>query len=59
VGLFQRKEAVGKCTECNSVAAKKDHGVGCEMCEKWFHITCVGIDIKVYDGLKQLNMLVL
>jgi len=45
------------CPECSSVVSKKDHGVGCEMCKKWFPIACVGIDLKVYEGLKQLNNL--
>jgi len=25
------------------VVGKKDHGVACEMCDKWFHIACVAL----------------
>jgi len=55
-GVIKEKDKgeAGKYPECSSVVANKDHGLACEI---WFHIACVGIDVKVYEGLKQLNNL--
>ena len=39
------------CPSCEKVAGKKECCMMCELCEKWFHITCVKLPKALYDIL--------
>ena len=40
------------CLECKNVVGDADKGICCELCERWFHIGCVGIPMHVYEFLQ-------
>ena len=37
------------CGQCNNSVGKKAKALQCEICEKWFHTTCEGINDKTYE----------
>ena len=42
---------VYKCPSCEKVAEKKECCLMCDLCESWFHITCVNVPKQLYDIL--------
>ena len=49
-----------QCNICNSSVKAGDKGIMCESCKLWFHVKCVGINLKLYDllqleGAKQIH----
>jgi hypothetical protein len=43
------KERKGKCGDCGKEV--KETGLGCEICDKWFHIECQGITPIEYKAI--------
>ena len=41
-----------QCNICNSSVKAGDKGIMCESCKLWFHVKCVGINLKLYDLLQ-------
>ena len=49
----------GKCPKCQVVVKNDDSSIGCELCEKWYHIKCQGIsesELKFIAEHKELNL---
>ena len=42
----KNKDDSGSCPLCNKVVTDRDHGVSCEICDRWYHDKCE----KVSDG---------
>lgn len=47
------KEEKGKCGGCG--LAVTETGLGCEICDKWFHIKCQGITQTKYDAINEVT----
>jgi len=43
------------CLECNAKVLKKDSGMQCEICEKWWHAKCIGVPEEVYKVIQLDN----
>lgn len=48
---------VDKCLVCNENVTKKDMAVACDICLKWCHTKCCGIDAATYENMKSLKTL--
>jgi len=44
-----------KCLTCNENVTKKDPAVSCDVCLKWCHIKCCGIDVPTYETMKAME----
>ena len=47
------KDSVEECGECGKEVVKE--GVECEVCERWFHIKCVGVAVSTYKALEWIK----
>lgn len=41
------------CIDCGKVVVDEDKGLQCEVCDKWFHARCQGMDEGTYSLLRQ------
>lgn len=41
------------CGICNKITAKKDKAVCCNLCEAWYHASCVDIDDSLYEAVRK------
>ena len=44
-----------KCKCCKAVCEDGQKALNCEMCMKWLHITCIGMEEKWYDMIHDMN----
>jgi hypothetical protein len=47
-------EGKGKCGCCGLEVT--DTGLGCEICDKWFHIKCQGVTQTKYDTINEVKI---
>ena len=55
--LCESPEKVYHCGSCSKKVGKRHKAVQCDLCDKWNHIKCDGIDNKTYEALKKSNEL--
>jgi ribosome-associated translation inhibitor RaiA len=48
-------KAVSKCGGCGKTVSDKEQGIQCEICTKWFHCTCQGINDKLYAAIVEFE----
>ena len=41
--------SAAKCPSCKKIVTDDHCAIGCEVCDNWFHIECVGIPENVYE----------
>lgn len=46
-----------KCLDCGENVSKKDQAVACDICLRWCHIKCCGIDPAAYETIKTVKSL--
>ena len=55
---YKEQEKDGdKCGQCSKVVGSKDNGIGCDICERWFHAACVDMSEEVYKVACQSELL--
>ena len=54
-GSVSDEKSLEKCLECNTKVLKKDSGMQCEICEKWWHAKCIGVPEEVYKVIQLDN----
>src|SRR5277367_3273064 len=41
------------CPVCSVVVDEGNKAISCDMCQEWYHITCVGISVQLYSGIQK------
>ena len=49
----ETKHTDEECGGCKKTVRKRDRGLGCEVCEQWFHIGCEKVTVAQYEFLIQ------
>jgi len=54
-GSVSDEKSQEKWLECNAKVLKKDSGMQCEICEKWWLTKCIGVPEEVYKVIQLDN----
>jgi hypothetical protein len=53
----KKENKLEKCGNCSLGVGNNDHGIQCEICDKWFHIKCQNISEDGYKTLSEISAL--
>lgn len=57
LGVLKKKSRImsDNCGKCRKTVSNTDTALQCEMCEKWFHVSCESIQLELYKMLQKFN----
>ena len=48
-------DAKNTCLRCSKPVTQKEGGLGCDLCEYWYHTKCEGVSKELYKALQQFD----
>ena len=51
--MLKKADEAEKCADCSQVFGACDKVIGCEVCDRWFHIKCQGVSEETYQLFKR------